>query len=69
MGGSRFAADWYHCSPKLLNAGVACGPTPRRLCQCEDEHGLRKGSHDHLVDRSWATEALGGEQPAAGAEG
>jgi hypothetical protein len=42
---SEFPTLWMHCSPALLGAGLSCGLTPRRTCQCD--HG---GSHDHLVD-------------------
>lgn len=37
---------WAHCSPQLLDSGVSCGKTPRRICSC----GLQ-GSHDHWVER------------------
>lgn len=36
--------QWTHCSPALISAGVNCGKTPRRACQCEGG-----GSHDHFI--------------------
>lgn len=42
---------WEHCSPALLNEGISCGLQPRRACQCPTG-----GSHDHLVQRGWASE-------------
>lgn len=47
-GPSELSAElggrWEHCSPELLQAGIDCGATPRRPCECV--HG---DSHDHFI--------------------
>jgi hypothetical protein len=45
-------AEWRHCSPGLLDAGVHCASTVRRPCRC----GYDGVGHDHLVAGRWLFE-------------